>query len=96
MGDEAVRDVAARWLPVQDAAWGHITHCSPCFREFLGIRRELTDARKRLVRRNRIVLVSALAAAGIAAWRSGRAGSTAHGGRRQSRRLSELTSGLSR
>src|ERR1035441_8336408 len=32
----------------------------------LGFRRELSDARKRLVRRNRIVLVSALAAAGIA------------------------------
>jgi hypothetical protein len=66
MGEQVVRDVAARWLPVQDAAWEHITHCSPCFREFLGFRRELTDARKRLVRRNRIVLVSALAAAGIA------------------------------
>jgi hypothetical protein len=95
MGEQVVRDVAARWLPVQDAAWEHITHCSPCFREFLGFRRELTDARKRLVRRNRIVLVSALAAvgiAGVAIW----AGSTAHGRRRQSRRLSELTSGLSR
>ena len=66
MGEQVVRDVAARWLPVQDAAWEHITHCSPCFREFLGFRRELTDARKRLVRRNRIVLVLALAAAGIA------------------------------
>jgi len=66
MGEQVVRDVAARRLPVQDAAWEHITHCSPCFREFLGFRRELTDARKRLVRRNRIVLVSALAAAGIA------------------------------
>jgi hypothetical protein len=66
MGEQVVRDVAARWLPVQDAAWEHITHCSPCFREFLGFRSELTDARKRLVRRNRIMLVSALAAAGIA------------------------------
>ena len=66
MGEQVVRDVAARRLPVQDAPWEHITHCSPCFREFLGFRSELTDARKRLVRRNRIVLVSALAAAGIA------------------------------
>jgi hypothetical protein len=66
LGEQVVRDVAARWLPVQDSAWEHITHCSPCFWEFLGFRRELTDARKRLVRRNRIVLVSALAAAGIA------------------------------
>jgi hypothetical protein len=66
LGEQTVREVAGRPLPVQDAAWEHITHCSPCFREFLGFRRELTDARKRLVRRNRIVLVSALAAAGIA------------------------------
>jgi hypothetical protein len=66
LGEQVVRDVAARPLPVQDAAWEHITHCSPCFREFLGFRRGLTDARKRLVRRNRIVLVLALATAGIA------------------------------
>jgi len=65
LGEQVVREVAARQLPLQDAAWEHITHCSPCFREFLGFRRELADARKRLVRRNRIVLVSALAAAGI-------------------------------
>ena len=66
LGEQVVRDVATRRRPVQDAAWEHITHCSPCFREFLGFRRELTDARKRLVRRNRMVLVSMLAAAGIA------------------------------
>ena len=66
LGEQTVREVAGRPLPVQDAAWEHITHCSPCFREFLGFRREMADARKRLVRRNRIVLVSVLAAAGIA------------------------------
>ncbi len=65
-GKQVVREVAARQMPVQDAAWEHITHCSPCYREFLGFRAELADARRRLVRRNRIVLASALAAAGIA------------------------------
>ncbi|MGB9457515.1 MAG: hypothetical protein WCB12_15815 [Bryobacteraceae bacterium] len=65
-GKQVVREVAARQMPVQDAAWEHITHCSPCYREFLGFRAELAGARKRLVRRNRIVLVTVLAAAGIA------------------------------
>jgi hypothetical protein len=66
VGEQVVREIAARQMPVQDAAWEHITHCSPCYREFLGFRAELADARTRLVRRNRIVLATALAAAGIA------------------------------
>jgi hypothetical protein len=77
-GKQVVREVAARQMPVQDAAWEHITHCSPCYREFLGFRAELADARRRLVRRNRIVLASALAAAGIAGiliWTRGSHGS---------------------
>jgi len=66
VGEQVVREVATRQMPVRDSAWEHITHCSPCYREFLGFRAELADARRRLVRRNRIVLVTALAAAGIA------------------------------
>ena len=65
-GEQAVREVAARQMPVRDAAWEHITQCSPCYREFLGFRAELAAARKRLVRRNRIVLATLLAAAAIA------------------------------
>jgi hypothetical protein len=77
-GEQVVREVASRQMPVQDAAWEHITHCSPCYREFLGFRAELADARRRLVRRNRIVLATALAAAGIAGiliWTRGSHGS---------------------
>lgn len=65
-GEQVVREVAARQMPVRDSAWEHITHCSPCYREFLGFRAELAAARRRLVRRNRIVLATVLAAAGIA------------------------------
>lgn len=66
VGEHVVREVAARQMPVRDSAWEHITHCSPCYREFLGFRAELAGARRRLVRRNRIVLATALAAASIA------------------------------
>jgi hypothetical protein len=65
VGEQVVREVAARQMPFRDAAWEHITHCSPCYREFLGFRAELAGARRRLVRRNRIVLASVLAVAGI-------------------------------
>jgi hypothetical protein len=66
IGEQVVREVAARQMPVRDSAWEHITHCSPCYREFLGFRAEFAGVRRRLVRRNRIVLATALAAAGIA------------------------------
>lgn len=72
-GELAIKEVAQRELPIQDSAWEHITHCSPCYQEFLGIRRELMEARRRLVRRNRLVLASVLLAAaiiGIAIWAS--------------------------
>ncbi len=65
-GDQVVREVAARRGPIQDAPWEHISHCSPCFQEFLEFRREAVTARKRLVRRNRVVVASMLVAAGMA------------------------------
>jgi hypothetical protein len=73
-GAAVLREVAGRSVPIRDAHWEHITHCSPCFAEFLAIRREMVDARRQLVRRNRVVVASALvviAAAGIALWKGG-------------------------
>jgi hypothetical protein len=64
-GEQTVRTVAGRKGPVQDAAWEHVSHCAPCFQQFLEFRREATVARKRLVRRNRLVLTSALATIGL-------------------------------
>jgi hypothetical protein len=74
-GDVVLREVARRRLPIRDAHWEHVTHCSPCFAEFLAIRRELADARRGLVRRNRVVLASALvivAAVSVVLFRSGK------------------------
>ena len=34
-GDEVVRSVAARTELKADEVWEHITHCSPCYAEFL-------------------------------------------------------------
>ena len=45
-GTARLRDVAARQEIVEDAAWEHITHCSPCYREFLREKERLRGSRK--------------------------------------------------
>jgi hypothetical protein len=37
-GSAVVREVAARVERNEDAPWEHITHCSPCYAEFLGLK----------------------------------------------------------
>ncbi len=64
-GEHVVREVAARLRPIQDEPWEHVSHCSPCFKEFLELRQVAMAARKRLVRRNRLVLASVVMVAGI-------------------------------
>jgi hypothetical protein len=63
IGSDALRQVAARRRPVRDSAWEHVTHCSPCYREFLDFRNQIQAHRRHLVRRNRIIL--ALAVCGL-------------------------------
>ena len=65
-GETVLRSVSRRHLPIRDAYWEHVTHCSPCFQEFLEFRKDLTASRKRLVLRNRLLLGAALAAVAIA------------------------------
>ena len=48
-GDLRLREVAARRNIVEDDVWQHITHCSPCYAEFLGAKEEI----RRLGRRER-------------------------------------------
>jgi hypothetical protein len=58
-----LKELANRLRPVRDAAWEHLTHCSPCYhREFLEFRAHVKQARRRLVLRRR-VMVSGVAAA---------------------------------
>ena len=48
-GGVRLREVAARRTIVEDDDWQHITHCSPCYAEFLGAKEEI----RRLGRRER-------------------------------------------
>src|SRR3954453_8749083 len=69
-GDEAIRSVAARTELRKDVWWQHITHCSPCYQEFLVERRKLESAaveRGAVPRRRVLVAGGAVALAGVAA-----------------------------
>lgn len=46
-GDAMVREVAFREELTKDVVWEHITHCSPCYTEFLKFKDEWRRARKR-------------------------------------------------
>jgi len=67
-GDPVLRELAARPLDdslEQDPRWRHITHCSECYREFLGFRAELKQRAK--ARGAKIGMAAAVAAVLIAA-----------------------------
>jgi hypothetical protein len=64
-GTEVLRELANRPRPIRDAHWEHVTHCSPCFREFLDFRAEVKQ-RLELERRRTIRRRTALAAIGVA------------------------------
>jgi hypothetical protein len=60
-GAEVLRELANRPRPTRDAAWEHVTHCSPCYREFLDLRSEV-KARLAQQRRHTLQRRAALAA----------------------------------
>src|ERR1700733_11262271 len=67
-GDPVLRELAAR--PLEDSLeenphWQHITHCSECYREFLGFRAQLKQRAKN--RGAKIGVAAAVAAVLIAA-----------------------------
>jgi len=67
-GDPVLRELAARPLDdslERDPRWRHITHCSECYREFLGFRAELQQKAK--ARGAKIGMAAAVAAVLIAA-----------------------------
>jgi hypothetical protein len=60
---ESLRQLANRPRPTRDAVWEHVTHCSPCYREFLDLRAQVKSQReqqRRVVVRRRLVVVAAL------------------------------------
>lgn len=62
-GDEVVREVAGRRELIEDEAWRHITHCSPCYATFLEYKEEFRRHRRR---RGLEILVTAAAVVVIA------------------------------
>jgi hypothetical protein len=73
-GTQILRDLAYRSRPIRDAAWEHVTHCSPCFREFLDLRTEAkqrveSEHRRAIRRRTALAAIAvAVAGGGIAAY----------------------------
>ena len=66
VGSAVLQELANRPLPVRDAAWEHVTHCSPCYREFLEFRARVKHARRRLVVHRRLMVSGAAVALVIA------------------------------
>ena len=69
-GPEVLRELANRPRPTRDSDWEHITHCSPCYGEFLDLRAKVKERqeleRRRLVRRRAGVIgLALLAMAGL-------------------------------
>lgn len=65
-GDEVVRAVAARTELQADEVWEHITHCSPCYAEFLAYKDQLRHRRQHDVRVRRRTVIGLAAAAAVA------------------------------
>lgn len=61
-GPVSLRELANRPRPTRDAVWEHVTHCSPCYREFLDLR---TQVKAELERRRRVVLRRRVAVAAV-------------------------------
>jgi hypothetical protein len=65
-GDEVVRSVAARTELKADDVWEHITHCSPCYAEFLAYKDQFRRQRQHDVRVRRRTVIGLAAAAAVA------------------------------
>jgi|SRR5690348_3834324 hypothetical protein len=61
-GDAVVREVSGRRELIEDDAWQHITHCSPCYATFLQFKDEFRKARRR---RGLAIILSAVALVAI-------------------------------
>src|ERR1700712_5199423 len=57
-GEAKLREVAARKAIVEDGSWEHITHCSPCYGEFLAEKERLRGSQR--TKRTRAALAAAV------------------------------------
>src|SRR5437867_13421682 len=59
-GSSALREVAGQKLPFEDQHWEHISHCSPCYREFLEFRQDVLERRSQQKRRSRLAIAAGI------------------------------------
>jgi hypothetical protein len=60
-GPVSLRELANRPRPTRDAVWEHVTHCSPCYQEFLDLRTQVKaqlERRRQAVLRRRVVVAA--------------------------------------
>lgn len=66
-----IHGIAQQRLPHEDARWEHVSHCSPCYREFLDSRNQFLEARTRAKGRKRgllwLTIVVGIGLVGLAA-----------------------------
>jgi hypothetical protein len=61
--------LASSGLPAEnDPDWDHVTHCSPCYAEFLDYRKQVKAAQRRVYRNKLITAALAAAAAIVVVW----------------------------
>lgn len=69
LNSSTLRAIAHEKVPPEDSRWEHISHCSPCYREFLSVRK---DVRETLIRRVRtkwvMVAAAVMLVVGLSIW----------------------------
>src|SRR5712692_6692632 len=60
-GTNVLEEIARQWLPPEDDRWMHVIHCSPCYREFLDLRRAYLKERRHAQLRSRLLKAIAIA-----------------------------------
>lgn len=60
-----LQDIAQQRLPHEDERWGHISHCSPCYREFLDNRNRFLEERMTgRARKRAVIAITVIVAVG--------------------------------
>ena len=69
-GISVLRELAEQRLPHEDSRWPHVERCSPCYQEFLNLRREFKEGRNRQQARTKwlVAAASAMIVVALSVW----------------------------